>query len=215
MINCIFEGQTKIVHLRHVVVDMLVIDGRKILLVKRAGKWLETGKWALPGGFLDRDETGAQAAVRETREETGYEAKVIKLFQVNDNPVRPHELNRQNISLVYLMKPLKKVSNHDDEISAVQWFDLDKLPPAKDFAFDHLDAVKLYKFTLQKRFRLPFVNMTHEDVESWEETLEIMSDPKLVADIKKGQLEFKQGKFISHEKLIKDLGLNKIPPGSV
>lgn len=215
MITCYFEKTKKKVFLRHVVVDMLVVDNNKILLVKRGGKWLETGKWALPGGFLDRDETGAQAAVRETREETGYEAKVIKLFQVNDNPVRPRELNRQNISLVYLMKPLKRVSNHDDEISAVQWFDLDKLPPAKDFAFDHLDAVKLYKFTLQKRFRLPFVNMTHEDVESWEETLDIMSNPKLVADIKKSQREFKQGKFISHEKLLKDLGLNKIPPGSV
>ncbi len=195
--------------MRHVVVDMLVVDNNKILLVKRTGKWLETGKWALPGGFLDRNETGAQAAVRETREETGYEAKVIKLFQVNDNPVRPHELNRQNVSLVYLMKPIKKVGGHDAEVSETKWFDLNKLPPAKSFAFDHLDTIKLYKFTLQKRFRLPFVNMTHEDVESWEETLEIMSDPKLMADIKKSQEEIKQGKVVSFEKVLKDLGLTE------
>ena len=145
MITCYFEKTKKKVYLRHVVVDMLVVDHNKILLVKRAGKWLETGKWAMPGGFLDRDETGAQAAVRETSEETGYEAKVVKLFQVNDNPRRPHELSRQNISLVYLMKPIKKVGGYDDEISEIKWFALDKLPPAKDFAFDHLDMIEQYK----------------------------------------------------------------------
>ena len=150
MITCYFEKSDKKVYLRHAVVDMLVIKGNKILLVKRAGpkRYLEVGKWALPGGFLDRDETGAQAAVRETREETGYEAKVIKLFQVNDNPSHPRELNRQNVSLVYLIKPIKKVSGHDEEISEVKWFDLNKLPPAKDMAFDHLETIEQYKIGL-------------------------------------------------------------------
>lgn len=143
MITCYFEKTKKPVYLRHVVVDMLVVDHNKILLVKRAGKWLEAGKWALPGGFLDRDETGAQAAVRETREETGYETQVIKLLRIIDNPHRPHE-DRQNVSLVYLLKPIKKVSGHDNEVSKTRWFDLDKLPPAKDFAFDHLKTIKLY-----------------------------------------------------------------------
>lgn len=212
MITCYFEKTKKPVYLRHVVVDMLVVKDKQILLVKRAGKWLETGKWAMPGGFLDRNETGAQAAVRETREETGYEAKVIKLFQVNDNPNRPRELDRQNVSLIYLMKPIKKVGSYDDEISEIKWFALDKLPPAKDFAFDHLDTIKLYKFTLQKRFRLPFVNMTHDDVESWEETLDIMSNPKLIADIRKGMEDFKQGKVIPFEIFLKK---SKKSPGGV
>lgn len=146
MINCTFEGQTDIVHLRHVVVDALVIKEKQILLVKRGGpQWfLEVDKWALPGGFVEMNETCAAAAVREVREETGYEAKVIKLFQVNDNPHRPHELNRQNVSLIYLMKPLEKVSNHDDEINEVKWFYLDNLPSAKEMAFDHLETIKMY-----------------------------------------------------------------------
>lgn len=148
MIACYFEKTKKPVYLRHMVVDMLVVKGKQILLVKRAGKWLETGKWALPGGFLDRDETGAQAAVRETREETGYETQVIKLLRIIDNPNRPHE-DRQNVSLVYLLKPIKKVGGYDNEISETKWFDLDNLPPAKDFAFDHLDTIKLYQRHLQ------------------------------------------------------------------
>ncbi len=40
-----------------------------VLLIERSDK---TG-WALPGGFVDGDETGIQAAVREAKEETGLE----------------------------------------------------------------------------------------------------------------------------------------------
>ncbi len=144
MITCYFENSKQPVNLRHVVVDMLVIDGNKILLVKRGGKWLEQGKWALPGGFLEMGETGEQAALRELKEETGYTGKIIKLFQVVDNPRRRHE-DRQNVSLVYLVKPLKKVNGFDDEISEIKWFALDKLPPEKDIAFDHLATIKRYQ----------------------------------------------------------------------
>lgn len=150
MITCYFENSKKPVYLRHVVVDMLVIDGAKILLVKRAGPWVETGKWALPGGFLDRDETSQEAAVREVKEETGYESEVVKLFTVNDNPRRPREQNRQNVALIYLMKPLKKVGDHDHEISEIKWFDLNALPPAKETAFDHLETIEKYKKSLDK-----------------------------------------------------------------
>jgi len=208
MINCYFEGSKQPVKLRHVVVDMLVVKNKQILLVKRGGKWLEKGKWAIPGGFLEMGETGEQAALRELKEETGYTGKIIKLFQIIDNPKRRHE-DRQNVALVYLIKPLEKVGGFDEEIAEIKWFDLDKLPPQKDFAFDHLDTIKLYKFTLKKRFRLPFVGMTHDDVESWEETLDIMSNPKLVADIRKGQKEIKEGKTVPLEKVLKDLGLTE------
>lgn len=211
MITCYFEGSKKPAQLRHVVVDMLVIDGNKILLVKRGGEdwFLEKGKWALPGGYLDRDETAEQAAVREVREETGYEAEVVKLFRIVDNPNRPNEDQRQNVALVYLMKPIKKVSRPDHEISEVKWFALDKLPTAETMAFDHLDTIKLYKFTLQKRFRLPFTNISHDFVESWEETLDIMSDPKLVAVIKEGREDIKQGRYITMEKLMKKLNIKE------
>ncbi len=144
MITCYFEDSKTAAHLRHVVVDMLVIDGNKILLVKRGGKWLEQGKWALPGGFLEMGETGEQAALRELKEETGYTGKIIKLFQVIDNPRRRHE-DRQNVSLVYLIKPIKKIGKFDHEISEIKWFALDNLPPSQDIAFDHLKMIERYK----------------------------------------------------------------------
>ncbi|MDZ7586985.1 MAG: NUDIX domain-containing protein [Patescibacteria group bacterium] len=134
MITCYFEKKKKKVFLRHVVVDILVVKNKRILLVKRAGpKWyLETGKWAMPGGFVEMGET------------------FIKLFQVNDNPHRPHELQRQNVSLIYLIKPVKKVSQHDHETSEIKWFDLDQLPSVKNFAFDHLETTQQLITSLDK-----------------------------------------------------------------
>ena len=70
MITCTFEnGNTT--SLRHVVVHAIVEDEGKLLLVKRTGDLLESGKWSLPGGYLDRDETAGQGVVRELYEKTG------------------------------------------------------------------------------------------------------------------------------------------------
>ena len=52
-------------------------DGR-ILLVRRA----DDGRWCLPCGWVDPNETPAEAAVRELREETGLEGRVVELVDV-------------------------------------------------------------------------------------------------------------------------------------
>lgn len=155
MITCIFEKGFK-ANLRHVVVDTLVIDGNKILLVKRASNLSNPGKWAIIGGFVNRDETTKQAATREVREETGYEVEISTLFRINDNPNRPKE-NRQNIAFVYLAKPIKKITGHDKEVSELKWFELDKLPVQEDFAFDHYENIELYKKYLKQKFPLPLL----------------------------------------------------------
>jgi ADP-ribose pyrophosphatase YjhB (NUDIX family) len=157
MITCHFEDSKKPAYLRHVVVDMLVVKGNKILLAKRSSKYLETGKWALPGGYLDINETTQQAAIRETTEETGYQTEITDLFRINDSPKRPREKNRQSVALIYLMKPLKKTGEPDHEIDQVKWFNLDKLPQSKDIAFDHHQTIELYKKYLSKTFKLPIL----------------------------------------------------------
>ena len=155
MINCTFENGNKN-SLRHVVVDMLIVKENKILLVKRAPHLTNGNLYALVGGFVERDEDTRQAAIRESLEETGHKCEVISLFRVVDNPGRRNE-DRQNISFIYIMKPLEKVGEFDSEVKELRWFDLDKLPKQEEFAFDHLDHVKLYLEYLKNNFPLPYL----------------------------------------------------------
>ena len=141
MIKCTLENGDK-VYLRHAVVDAIIVDNNKILLVKRANKSYEfPGKLALPGGYIDFDETVEQAVLREVLEETGYKAEVVKFLRYIDNPKRTE---RQTISFLFLLKPLRKVSGFDSEVSEIKWFDINELPPKEDFAFDHFEILESY-----------------------------------------------------------------------
>lgn len=144
MISCRFENGNKTVNLRHVVIDALILKDNQILLEKRNSKLIEGGKWALAGGYVERDETLKEALKREVFEETGYKIKNIKLIRIIDNPNRPNE-DRQNIAFVFRCQAVEKVGEHDWEVDDLQWFDLDKLPPKEDIAFDHYDDIQFYK----------------------------------------------------------------------
>ncbi|HEY4169186.1 MAG TPA: NUDIX hydrolase [Reyranella sp.] len=153
MITCTFENGNK-ASLRHVVVDSLVLKDDRVLLVKRSGKLLEGGKWGLPGGFVDRDETIKQAVAREIKEETGYEVADITLFRIIDRPDRPAE-DRQNISFVHLCAAGQCTGKPDWESDDVQRFPLSALPEEGEFAFDHYSNIRLYRKYLAGRVVLP------------------------------------------------------------
>jgi len=153
MITCNFEDGNEAL-LRHLVVDTLVLKDNKILMVKRTGKLLEGGKWGLVGGFVDRDETSAQAAAREVMEETGWEVKDLVLLKINDSPNRPKE-DRQNIAFVYFCTATNKVGDADWESDEQRWFEWNDLPDKADIAFDHSDNIELYKKYIKKTFTLP------------------------------------------------------------
>jgi ADP-ribose pyrophosphatase YjhB (NUDIX family) len=155
MITCTFEKGYKD-NLRHLVVHALVVKDGKILLAKRSGDILETGKWNIPGGFLQRDETAAGGVLRELYEETGWEGEIISLFRINSKPHRPRE-DRQNVILEYLIKPLKFSGKPDNESSKVEWIPFDKLLPFDDYAFDHGESIKLLLKYLKSTFPLPLV----------------------------------------------------------
>ncbi len=155
MITCTFENGNK-AKLRHVVVHAIIEMDGKLLLEKRTGDLLESGKWGLPSGFLDRDETAAACIVREVKEETGWESKVISLFRINTKPDRPHE-DRQNVAIEFLVRPMKKTGEPDKESSKVEWIPIDKLIPLTDFAFDHGESIRLYLTYRKTPFPLPIM----------------------------------------------------------
>ncbi len=68
--SCAACGHISYVNPRLVVTTLPVTDDGRLVLIRR-GIEPGAGRWAQPGGFLEVDETVAEAAVRETREETG------------------------------------------------------------------------------------------------------------------------------------------------
>jgi 8-oxo-dGTP diphosphatase len=159
MITCTFEkGHTA--HLRHVVVHAIVEKDGMLLLVRRAPDLTEGGKWSLPSGFLDRDETNEVCVVRELREETGWQGEVTQLFRIITSPTRRND-ERQNIAFVYIVKPLVKVGEPDSESTDVAWAPIDTMKhnyPLDSLAFDHGESVGLYIKCRKKPFPLPLLS---------------------------------------------------------
>lgn len=64
-----------------ITVDLVVFamddDGVWNTLLIRRGKEPHRGSWALPGGFLNMDETGPAGALRELEEETGFKTNSV------------------------------------------------------------------------------------------------------------------------------------------
>ncbi len=156
MITCVFEDGRK-TSLRHVVVHAIVENKGKLLLVKRAGNILESGKWAIVSGFLDRNETAQHGIVREVKEETGWECEVVNLFRVNTSPVRSNDRERQSVAIEFILKPVRKVGVPDHESSKVEWIPIKKLISLDEFAFDHGDSIKLYLEYRKNKFSLPLL----------------------------------------------------------
>ncbi len=107
-------------------------DAQKILLIKRKHEPFKN-HWALPGGFLDMDETLEQAADRELKEETGLIAtsrRQIGAFSALDRDPR-----ERVITIAFRMTVANDaVPVAADDASDARWFAINELP---ELAFDH------------------------------------------------------------------------------
>ncbi len=114
-------------------------DGKtEILLIRRDRPPFE-GHWALPGGFVDMDETLEEAVARELEEETNL--KGIKLKQLHAFSALGRDPRGRTISVVFwgILKDGQKATAGDDAREA-NWFDINNLP---DLAFDHREVVDM------------------------------------------------------------------------
>jgi ADP-ribose pyrophosphatase YjhB (NUDIX family) len=123
---------------RYAACNVALIDGKKILLIKR-GHQPFLGYWALPGGYLDWDETTEECALRELKEETGYTGKNPKLILLNSDPGRDYE-GRQNLEIFFSAEIAKKSTGHSkEEVSELGWFLKKDLP--EKMIDDHKKAI--------------------------------------------------------------------------
>jgi ADP-ribose pyrophosphatase YjhB (NUDIX family) len=62
-------------------------DGRLLMVRETA----DSGRWTLPGGWADVNESPTECVAKEVREESGFEVRVDKLAAVWDRARHPHE----------------------------------------------------------------------------------------------------------------------------
>jgi ADP-ribose pyrophosphatase YjhB (NUDIX family) len=97
-----------------------------ILMVRESAD----GLWSLPGGWIDVGESAAHAAVREVKEETGYDCSARKLLAVLDRNQHAHPLMLMHVyKLIFMCDLLGGTPRTSVETTAVDFFPLEKLPP--------------------------------------------------------------------------------------
>jgi 8-oxo-dGTP diphosphatase len=120
-----------------VTADCVVFDGTGRLLLIRRRHPPFAGQFALPGGFVDPGETTEAAARRELLEETGLQARALRLVGVYSKPGR--DPRGWTISIAYLVRADEGAPVAGDDASAAEfrsdWREL-------TLAFDHDEIVR-------------------------------------------------------------------------
>lgn len=117
-------------------VDVIIRFRGGIVLIERKNP---PPGWALPGGFVDVGESVEEAAVREAREETNLDVRLIEQFHVYSDPRRDPRFH--TASVVFIGEGTGTLEGRDDARRAAV-FTLTDLPEA--MAFDHGRIVKDY-----------------------------------------------------------------------
>ncbi|MEE9353697.1 MAG: NUDIX hydrolase [Candidatus Thorarchaeota archaeon] len=128
-------------------VDVVVIEGNKILLVKR-GQSPHQGEWALPGGFVEYGETSEAAAKREVQEETGIAIELSAIMGVYSDPDR--DPRGHTVSVVFIGEMVSGQLQGGDDAADAKWYDINDLHEVQ-LAFDHGMIVQDLRHWLKNR----------------------------------------------------------------
>lgn len=105
-------------------VGMLIEMNGGLVLIQR-GNPPHQGRWTLPSGFVEVDESAEEAALREAEEETGLKTEIVELAAVNSFPEGPPT---SGIMIFYRMKPVDGTLQAGDDAAAVSVFTPDNMP---------------------------------------------------------------------------------------
>ena len=118
-------------------VDIIIEFEGKIVLIER--KFPPLG-WAIPGGFLEKNESLEEAAAREAKEETGLDIVDLRQFHAYSQPGRDPRFH--TVSVVFSAKGTGLLKA-DTDAKNVDLFDIHNLPD--NLAFDHDKILKDYR----------------------------------------------------------------------
>jgi len=107
----------------YVGVGMVFVENGKVLLSKR-GIEPKKGIYDIIGGFLEEDEYPEKGILREVKEETNLNVKIIKILGIYRDTYGT--LDESTLNIIYIGKILSGEMKAEDDISELRWFDLEK-----------------------------------------------------------------------------------------
>jgi ADP-ribose pyrophosphatase YjhB (NUDIX family) len=103
-----------------------VFDQDRVLLVRE----VLDGLWTLPGGWADPGDTPREAVEREIREESGIEARAVKLAAVYERDRQGHPpFAFAAFKLFFVCERIGGEERTSDETDGVGFFPVSALPP--------------------------------------------------------------------------------------
>lgn len=118
--NCGYVHYVNPVPTVGVVIEM---DGG-VVLIKR-NRPPHQGRWALPSGYIEADESAEEGAIREAEEETGLKVEIIELATVNSYPEGPPQ---SGIMIFYRARPVGGELRAGDDADEARVFLPEELP---------------------------------------------------------------------------------------
>jgi ADP-ribose pyrophosphatase YjhB (NUDIX family) len=101
----------------------IVVDGQNRILLQRRS---DSGNWALPGGAMDIGETLAESAIREVKEETGFDVQPRRIVGIYSDPNHVFAYDdgevRQEFSICLACSIIGGSLQMSDESTAVKFF---------------------------------------------------------------------------------------------
>ncbi len=103
-------------------VGAIILDGNRVLLVRRANAPLE-GVWSIPGGRLELGETLTEGLHREVREETGLRIEILDQVEVFERIMRDGDdrVQYHYVLIDYLCEPAGGVLRAADDADDARW----------------------------------------------------------------------------------------------
>jgi ADP-ribose pyrophosphatase YjhB (NUDIX family) len=128
---------------------VVVNEADEILMIRRT----DNDNWAVPGGAIDLGESVAQAAVRETCEESGIECEITGLVGIYSDPkhVLLYTSNgevRQEFSIVLTARPLSGQPTPSSESSEVRWVPASEV---RDYTMDRSMQIRINDYLAHKK----------------------------------------------------------------
>ena len=142
---------------KHICTCVYIFDptSKKFLLVNHK----KLGKWIQPGGHVDPGEDMEECAIREAKEETGLDVRLVGKRTPRDTDyILPLGIQRDefkpdssiHVDFIYLAEPIsQKLTINNRETDGLAWFTADEI---NDVDFDTFDDVRMWARFINDRY---------------------------------------------------------------